>query len=115
MQPDPTPFTGPTQQATVPTQQSPGSKIKKMKLIAILIAVLILIGIVAAVAWFFILNKKQVNTQSAKTQNVQETTEPTPSPQNPTDRFGNLPQATESVQASESGQLLLPTFSPPAP
>ncbi len=115
MQPDPTPFTGPNQQTTVPTQQPPGSKMKKIKLFVIIIAVLVLVGIVAAVAWFFILNKPQAASQSAKTENTQETIEPTPALQTPTGGFGNLPQATDSVQASGSGQLEQPTFTPPAP
>ncbi len=115
MQPDPTPFTGPGQQGSVPTQQPPASKMKKIKLIVILIAVLILIGIVAAVAWFFILNKPQTTAQNVKTQNVQETIEPTPLPQTPTNGFGNLPQATDSGQASASGQLQQPPLNQPAP
>lgn len=116
MQPDPTPFNGPNQPASAPAQQQPpGSKMKKIKLLVIIVAILILIGIVAALAWFFILNKPQT-AQTVKTENTQELIEPTPTPQAPsTGGFGNLPQATDSVQASESGQPAEQMTLPPPP
>lgn len=112
MQPDPTPFTGPGQTPPYPTSpQPPGSKMKKIKLFVIIIAVLVLIAIVGAVAWFFVLQKPQT-PQSAKTQDIQQVIEPTPTPQLPTGGFGQLPQATNGAEASGASQI--PTFSPPA-
>ena len=83
---------------------------KKIKLFVIIIAVLVLIGIIAAVAWFFVLQKPQA-PESAKTQDTQQVIEPTPTPQVPTGGFGQLPQATNGAEASESGQT--PMFPPP--
>lgn len=98
-QPDPTPFAPPlppqpTQEATLPTQDD--SKIQKFKIIAIIVAVLVLIGIIVALVWFFVLGKqKKEPVKTDQDQVIQE--EPSPSPARTDAGFGNLSQATPSA------------------
>src|SRR3989344_6181834 len=108
-QPDPTPFTPspsplggapapdanpagvPQPQGTPPSQGE--SKAGKMKSLIIVVAVFILVAILAAVAWYFILNKGQTVEN-----NVTGDTSPLELPSSPSPRteggFGNLPEGT---------------------
>ncbi|OGE04950.1 hypothetical protein A3B51_00520 [Candidatus Curtissbacteria bacterium RIFCSPLOWO2_01_FULL_41_18] len=99
-QPDPTPFAPPlspqpTQETAAPPPES-RSKIQKLKIIAIIVAVLVLIGIIVALVWFFVLGKqKKEPVKTDQDQVIQE--EPSPSPARTDAGFGNLSQATPSA------------------
>src|SRR3989344_6676352 len=113
-QPDPTPFTPPpsplggapapdANPAGVP--QPPGtppsqgeSKAGKMKSLIIVVAVFILVAILAAVAWYFILNKGQTQEDNTTTD-----TRPIELPSSPSPKtsggFGDLPSPTPEATA----------------
>ena len=107
-QPDPTPFTppppppsgaaptsGPSPVGTQPSGDQSGgeSNSGKMKSLIIVVAVFILVAILAAVAWYFILNRGQTVEN-----NVTGDTSPLELPSSPSPRteggFGNLPEGT---------------------
>jgi len=115
-QPDPTPFVPPS----VPDQQAMGtptqgpSGIGRLRIIAIVLAVLVLVALIAGVFWFFVLGKRgqePVKTQSAPEEQVEEPSSP---PKRTNGGFGDLPQATsEATPAAtptppEEGLPLIP-------
>ena len=105
-QPDPTPYVAP-QPGDVPypnntagALQEPPSLIKKLRMIAIFVVVLVLVGALVAVAWFFVLGKK--SNESVKTENTQQAQveEPSPLPKRTTGGFAELPVATSGAEES---------------
>lgn len=105
-QPDPTPYVAP-QPGDVPypnnttgAPQEPPSLIKKLRMIAIFVVVLVLVGALAAVAWFFVLGKK--SNGPVKTENTQQAQieEPSPFPKRTTGGFAELPVATSEAEES---------------
>lgn len=110
-QPDPTPFVQPQQAQGAAQMGSPSepSKIGKLRIILILVAALVLIATIAALVWFFILNKK--GDESAKTGLTQEQVEEPPPPTRRTNGgFGELPPATpEATQAASPSPETSPT------
>jgi len=95
-QPDPTPFNAvPAQGQMAPPSDQPKSKIK---LLIIIVSILILIGLVLGLVWFFVLSKK--GEQAAKTGSSEvQFEEPSPAPNRETGGFGDLEQATGEAPA----------------
>ena len=105
-QPDPTPYVAP-QPGDVPypnnttgAPQEPPSLIKKFRMIAIFMVVLVLVGALVAVAWFFVLGKK--SNEPIKTENVEQAQveEPSPLSKRTTGGFAELPAATSEAEES---------------
>ena len=88
-QPNPAPYTSDQQ----PQSPQGSSKIGKLRLIAIVAAVLVLLALVFALIWFFVLGKKPKENAktSAQTTPVEE---PSPVPASPKSGFADLSQAT---------------------
>lgn len=111
-QPDPTPFIQPQQAQGAAQMGGPSepSKIEKLKIILIIAAALVLIATIAALVWFFILNKK--GNESVKTELTQEQVEePSPPAKRTTGGFGELPPATpEATQAASPSPETSPTI-----
>lgn len=101
--PDPTPY-APPPQGPPPSQE--GSKMDKIKIVLMSAGVLVLIGLIASLAWFFVLNKPK---GAAKTEIAQEELiEDLPAiPKRTQGGFGDLP-----VSTSSGSQLASPSPSP---
>lgn len=104
-QPDPTPYAPPPPTPGSQPQATQGSSmIKKLRIAAITVGALVLIGSIAAFSWFFFLGKS--NQEPIKSQTQQETStveEPPPPPKRTEGGFGTLPalpQSTTSAQQS---------------
>lgn len=114
-QPDPTPFMSPQQQSPqgVPqfanptpagtpqpqaASQDSGSNAGKMKSLIIVVAVFILVAILAAVAWYFVLNKGQSSQDNSATDNLPLDLPSSPSPKT-NGGFGTLPTPTPEASA----------------
>lgn len=103
-QPNPVPFTPPTQ--SPPTQQQGAqppevptgegsSKIGKFKIFVIIIGLLVLITIIAALVWFFVLNKSsQTVTTSENFIAIEEPVIPSPATNG---GFSDIPEATQEA------------------
>ena len=113
-QPDTTPFAaapgapmGPQAQGSqVPPDSD--SKMAKLKIVAIIAAILILVAIIVALVWFFVLNKKsndQVNINTQQTQ-VEEPTIPSPQTES---GFGDIPPATEEAAPPATEEPITPS------
>lgn len=118
LQPDPTPFVPPGQDqlnagAPIPPPVPPitpvgsgqpgdGSKSAKLKSLIIIVGIFILVAILAAVAWYFILNKG--SNESTTTTNTNPVELPTSAPTRNDSGFGNipspLPEASESTDVN---------------
>lgn len=105
LQPDPTPFVSPQMQPQQTKETgpmlppSPSSPIKKIVLI---FGVLILIGLITAVAWFFIINKNGKETAQNKDTQKSQIEEPSPLPKRTSGGFSELPPATSEASPSAS-------------
>lgn len=96
-QPSPTPYVAPNAQAT-PPPQSP-SQIGKLRIVAIALGFLLIVGAIGAAVWFFVLNKP--NKTAATTKSQEAPLEAPPSPKARTSGgFAELPEATEQAQES---------------
>lgn len=103
-QPSPTPYVPPT--ATGQTPASPPSTIGKLRTVLIVLGFLLLVGLIAAIVWFFVLGRSK-NGSGAKTSAQEETSveAPSPPPARKTGGFSELPPASGSAQESTpSGQ-----------
>lgn len=101
-QPDPTPYAPPPESTTPPVQEKP-SKIKSLRTLAIGGGIVVLLGIIGAVVWFFVLgNKPQPATKVDTTQQLIE--EPPPLPKRTGGGFAELPPATTSAREATSSQ-----------
>ena len=99
-QPNPTPYAPPPNTPNAQSSQG-GSKLKSLKLIAIIAGILVLVAIIGVLVWFFVINGK--SNQAASTQNTgTNVTEQLPLPKIDKGGFGDLPQATASAQATGS-------------
>lgn len=115
-QPDPTPFVSPQQEQDTAQMGGPEqpSKIEKLKIILLIGAALVSVVIIAALVWFFVLNKKE--NESAKTQLPQEQVEePQLPPKRTTGGFGELPPATPEATGSASPSPESQPTASPAP
>lgn len=96
-QPSPTPYVAPNASAS-PPPQSP-SQIGKLRIVAIALGFLLIVGAIGAAIWFFVLNKP--TKTAATTQSQEAPLEAPPSPKARTSGgFAELPQATEQAQES---------------
>ncbi|OGD96518.1 hypothetical protein A3F02_00680 [Candidatus Curtissbacteria bacterium RIFCSPHIGHO2_12_FULL_38_9b] len=96
-QPDPAPYTPPQANNVENIPEEGGSsKLDKMRLIAIVTAAVLLLAIIAAIVWFFVLGKKgePVKTEVDINQQVEE---PPLIPKRINDGFGDLPEATSEA------------------
>lgn len=99
--PDPTPYTPPP--STTPHQQGGSSMIKKLRLTAIVLGVLVLLGAIGALVWFFILGKNSSTPTKIETKDTSAIIEPSTPPirtQNGFDTLPSLPQGTSSAKTS---------------
>lgn len=98
-QPDPTPYTPP------PPSQSqfspPPSQIKRARVYLIILGIFLIVVILAALLWFFVLGQNR-KSQPAKTEAPQEETPTPPSIKRTTGGFADLPQATETATPAAS-------------
>lgn len=103
-QPDPTPYIPPPlTPGSQPTASAQGSIIGKLRVIAIVLGVLVLLGAIAAVAWFFFLGKSPQEAVKTEAQSGTVVEEPAPLPKRTEGGFGTLPalpQSTGSAQQS---------------
>ena len=98
-QPSPTPYVAP-QTSGEPPPTGP-STIAKFRVILIVLGFLLLIALVAAVAWFFILKKVSSQEGTKTAGENRETVEvPTPPPARKSGGFSELPPATEEAEES---------------
>lgn len=108
-QPDPTPYAPPP--PTPGSQQvsaGGGSMIKKLRLVAILAGILVLLGAIGALVWFFVLGRssQQPTQTQATTQETQAVVEEaTPLPRRTEGGFGTLP----GLQSTSSAQVATPS------
>ncbi len=93
-QPNPTPFAPPAP-AQPPTG---GSKSGLVKIIGIAVGVIALIVIIAALIWYFLLNKKTEPTAATNSQD--ETQESSPASK-PAGGFGQIPESTAPAQPTD--------------
>jgi len=82
--------------------------IKKLRLVAIIAGVLVLLGAIAALIWFFVLGRTssqptQAQTPTQETQAVVDV--PTPLPKRTEGGFGTLP----GLQSTNSAQVATPS------
>lgn len=97
-QPSPTPYVPP--QASGQPPQTPPTTIGKLRIVLIILGFLLLIGLIAAVAWLFVFNKSTAK-ESAKTEPESTQVEvPSPPPARKSGGFSQLPQATEEAEES---------------
>ncbi len=96
--PDPTPYAPPGNQSQ-PPQEGP-SKIKNFRMIAIIGAGALLVAIVGALVWFFLLGNKNSQPAPTATTNQTNVQEPILPPANPSSGFASLPQASQSATKS---------------
>lgn len=109
-QPDPTPYIPPPPApGSQPTASAPGSVIGKLRVIAIALGGIVLLGAIAAVAWFFFLGKSPQEAAKTEAQPGTVVEEPTSPPKRTEGGFGTLPapsQSTGSAQQSTSSATL---------
>lgn len=117
-QPDPTPFNpsapGQTAQgANVPPAAESAKKSGGMKIVLVFLAILALVGIIAAVIYFFVLPmvKKQESTTDTADTMVEE---PSPPAQRTEGGFGQLPESTGSAQDSPTASPTTDPLASPA-
>lgn len=95
-QPDPSPYTPPP-----PTQDhlpDGESKLKKFRTVFIILAIVLLLGIIAGIAYFFIFGKTNKAVQTGNTQTVEEP----PLPAGGDKGFADLPSATSEATPSSA-------------
>lgn len=114
-QPDPTPFSVQPNQFTPPVegaQNQGSSKVNKFRKIFMILIVLVLVGIIAAVAYIFVIQKDFFGKKEDVKTDTSDTVldEPLPSPQRGSGGFSTLPQSSESAQPESTGtsDLLVP-------
>lgn len=97
-QPDPTPFTAPgaVQPGTQETAKSGGGS--KIKGVVIALAVIVLLAIIGAVVYFFVLPNLKGATSKTQTSTDVVVEDPSPPPPNTGNGFGDIPESTTSVQ-----------------
>lgn len=99
-QPDPTPYTPPPASASAQSANG-GQMIKKLRLVAIVLGVVVLLIVVGLLVWFLVLSK---NGQApTKVENEPVSTlvvEPTPVPQKPGAGFSSLPALPQSTSSA---------------
>ncbi len=71
-----------------------------MRVLIIVAGVVVLLAVIGALVWFFILSPK--NQAATTSSGLTEIPEPSPLPKNTGGGFGNLPQATGSGQSTAS-------------
>lgn len=101
-QPDPTPFVTPAGPVPGSTDSESGSKFGKLKIIFVAIALLILIGVVAAALWFFVLAKRTGEKASTETNETTKIEEPSPPSTSSEAGFGEIPQSTSEATPAAS-------------
>lgn len=101
-QPNPTPYVPPQGQG-IPENSSP-SGIRKMRLVIMVAGLLLLIVLIAALAWFLVLSKNHNASQKAQTEE-NKIELPTPQPQRTTGGFSEIPPATDGAQQATSGAV----------
>lgn len=96
-QPSPTPYVPPTTEGQTP--QSPQSIISRLRVVFIAVGFLLLVALIGAGVYFFILGKSKKSDNT--TQTTQESAElPLPTPARTSGGFSELPPATPSAQES---------------
>lgn len=98
-QPSPTPYVAPAASGQPPA--SAPSTIAKLRVFLIIFGFLLLVGLIASVAYLFVF-KKSGTQESAKTSAGGQVVElPSPPPARRTGGFSELPQATEEAEEEE--------------
>ncbi len=98
-QPDPTPYTPPPGSPQIQTPPEGASKIKRLRIILIAVGVLILVILIGALLWFFVLKPKPA-ANGAQTTSSTDVTEPSPPKKSTQGGFADLPQATAPAAQS---------------
>lgn len=105
-QPNPTPFVAPTPPPEMAQEKDtpPPSKIQRARKILIIVGILLLVAILGAIVWLFIVGRSReqpAKTQSQEVSTSQEPSQP-PIPKRTTGGFADLPAATRESQATAS-------------
>lgn len=101
-QPNPTPYVPPGTQE--PPENSSPSGIKKMRMVIIIVGVLLLVVLIGALVWFFVLSKNRQSLSSNKNQNPDATVEaPSPPPLRTSGGFSEIPPATGGASQATPG------------
>lgn len=104
-QPDPTPFVAPTPPPESAAQtEVPSSRIQSARKILIIVGLLLLVGILGAIVWLFIVGRSRNLPTKTQSQEVTVSQEPSlpPIPKRTTGGFADLPTATRESQATAS-------------
>lgn len=107
-QPDPTPFAPPPPTSSPFPVSGGGSMITKLRLLAIVLGGLVLVGVLGGLAWFFLFNTKKPEVKTENTQSQAIEIEPSPLPKRTDGGFGLLPpipQSTSSANQATSSAL----------
>lgn len=112
-QPDPTPYMPPTgsPNGATPPPLPAESKGKGSKLIIMVLAVIVLISIIGAVLWFFVLPKTKTAATKTEDTSTQVQEEPSAPPQRTEGGFGQIPESTAPAQVDPppTTQTTIPT------
>lgn len=105
-QPNPTPFVAPTSSPETAQAQAdqPLSKIQRARKILIIVGIFLLVAILGAIVWLFIVGRSReqpAKTQSQEVSPGQEPSQP-PIPKRTAGGFADLPAATRESQATAS-------------
>lgn len=104
-QPNPTPFVAPASPPESAAQaQAPSSKIQRVRKILIIVGILLLVAILGAIVWLFIVGRSRNLPTKTQSQEVTVSQEPSlpPIPKRTTGGFADLPTATRESQATPS-------------
>ena len=104
-QPDPTPFVAPK---SPPPAIQGSSRMERIKKIAIIFAILILLGLLAGLVWFFVLGGKTKEPVKTESSTGAPVAEPSPPPKRTDGGFADLPPATNEASPGASPQLQSP-------
>lgn len=105
-QPNPTPFVAPTPLPEMAQEKDtpPPSKIQRARKILIIVGILLLVVILGAIVWLFIVGRSREQPAKTQSQEVSTGQEPSlaPIPKRTTGGFADLPAATRESQATDS-------------
>lgn len=104
-QPNPTPFVAPAPPPESAAQaQAPPSRIQRARKILIIVGILLLVAILGAIVWLFIVGRSREQPAKTQSQEVPPGQEPSlaPIPKRTTGGFADLPAATRESQATAS-------------
>lgn len=99
-QPDPTPYAPPPPGPTQQSNDSGSSMIKKLRLVAIGLGVIVLLGAIGALLWFFLLSKNNSSPAKVETTENAPVAEPSPPPKRTGSGFDTLPALKQSTSSA---------------